>query len=150
MAVKVDMSCSIARSLSVVGERWTFLILREAMFGKTRFGEFREALGIAPDVLSERLATLVENGVMERVPYQEPGARARDAYLLTESGRDLDLVLGALQEWGDNNMPREQGPTVVRRLGDSETPVHVAYVDDEGREVPRESVAMVKTDAFPG
>jgi DNA-binding HxlR family transcriptional regulator len=69
-----DSSCSIARSLGVLGERWTFLILREAFLGATRFAEFRDGLGVAPDVLSDRLATLVAYGVMEREPYREPAA----------------------------------------------------------------------------
>src|SRR6201995_2677721 len=84
-----DLMCSIARSLCVLGERWTFLILREAFSGVTRFSEFRDRLGVAPDVLTERLATLTEAGVLTREPYQEPGRRARDAYPLTPSGRGL-------------------------------------------------------------
>ena len=87
--------CAIARSLGVLGERWTFLIVREALWGATRFGEFRDALGVAPDVLTARLARLVDAGVMEKVPYQEPGSRQRWAYELTPAGRDLQVVLGA-------------------------------------------------------
>src|SRR5882762_1883694 len=74
----LDRYCSIARSLGVLGERWTFLILREAMDGVTRFAQFRDALGIAPDVLTDRLTTLVDYGVMTRAPYQEPGSRTRN------------------------------------------------------------------------
>jgi hypothetical protein len=70
----LDPNCSIARSLGVLGELWTFLILREAMDGVTRFAQFRDALGIAPDVLTDRLTTLVDYGVMSRAPYQEPEA----------------------------------------------------------------------------
>jgi len=66
MAKIPDDACSIARTLGVVGERWTLLILREAFLGATRFAEFRDRLGVAPDVLSDRLATLVEHGVMAR------------------------------------------------------------------------------------
>jgi DNA-binding HxlR family transcriptional regulator len=146
---KVDPNCAISRSLSVLGERWTFLILREATFGKTRFGEFRDALGVAPDVLAERLATLVDNGVMERVPYREPGARARDSYVLTEAGCELEVILGALMQWGDENLPRPDGPTVLRRHARSGRPVHVAYVDEKGREVQPDNVRLVKTAAFP-
>src|ERR1700733_853902 len=78
-----ELMCSIARSLCVLGERWTFLILREAFFGVTRFSEFRDRLGVAPDVLTERLNTLTGAGVLPREPYQEPGRRARYAYQLT-------------------------------------------------------------------
>jgi DNA-binding HxlR family transcriptional regulator len=106
-----EPNCSIARSLEVLGERWTFLVLREALSGATRFAQFREALGIAPDVLTDRLSTLVEYGVLAREPYQEPGRRSRFAYRLTTAGRELLVVLGALQQWGDEHLP--QGPGKV-------------------------------------
>ena len=67
----------------MLGERWTFLILREAFAGRTRFAEFRESLGVAPDVLTDRLTTLVDFGVLAREPYQEPGSRPRFDYPLT-------------------------------------------------------------------
>src|SRR4051794_354131 len=101
--------CSIARSLGVLGERWTFLILREAVDGTTRFADFREHLGVASDVLSDRLSTLVQYGVMTREPYRDPGHRPRDAYKLTAAGRELHVVLGALQMWGDAHLPRAEG-----------------------------------------
>jgi DNA-binding HxlR family transcriptional regulator len=144
-----DSSCAIARSLGVLGERWTFLILREATLGLTRFAQFRDSLGIAPDVLTERLATLVEYGVMERVAYQEPGSRSRSAYVLTPAGRELAVVLAALQQWGDEHLPWPDGPSMLRRVRDSDRPVHVGFVDDRGREVRAEDVAMIRTDAYP-
>jgi DNA-binding HxlR family transcriptional regulator len=144
-----DSSCAIARSLGVLGERWTFLILREATLGLTRFAQFRDSLGIAPDVLTERLATLVEYGVLERVAYQEPGSRSRSAYVLTPAGRELSVVLAALQQWGDEHLPWPEGPSMLRRVRDSDRPVHVGFVDDRGREVPAEDVAMIRTDAYP-
>ncbi|AXI77422.1 winged helix-turn-helix transcriptional regulator [Peterkaempfera bronchialis] len=150
MAKVPDDPCSIARSLGVLGERWTFLILREAFQGQTRFAEFRDRLRIAPDVLSNRLGTLVEYGVMETVPYQEPGARSRFAYVLTPAGRELSVVLGALQQWGDRHLPWPEGPSMLRRVADTDRPVHVGFVDDHGREVPPAEVAMVRTDAYPG
>ena len=144
-----DSSCSIARSLGVLGERWTFLILREAFGGLTRFAEFRDSLRIAPDILTDRLATLVTYGVMERVPYQEPGERARSAYVLTPAGRELIVVLASLQQWGDEHLPWPEGPSILRRLRGEDRPVHVGFVDDRGREVPSADVAMVRTDAYP-
>jgi DNA-binding HxlR family transcriptional regulator len=117
MAKLPEDPCSIARTLTVIGERWTILILREAFFGTSRFAEFRDRLGVAPDVLSDRLATLVEFGVMAREPYQEPGARSRYAYRLTPAGRELQVVLSALQQWGDEHLPRPEGPTMFRRVG---------------------------------
>ena len=93
------MNCSIARSLEVIGEWWTFLILRDAFFGITRFEEFQERLGIARNVLSARLDTLVEHGVMERRVYDEP--RGRSDYKLTDKGKALWPVLTTLRQWGD-------------------------------------------------
>jgi DNA-binding HxlR family transcriptional regulator len=144
-----DDSCAIARSLGVLGERWTFLILREALLGRTRFAEFRENLGIAPDVLSARLATLVEYGLMERAPYQDPGSRARSAYQLTAAGSELSVVLAALQAWGDEHLPWPEGPSVLRRVRGSDRAVHVGFIDDRGREVSADDVEMRRTAAYP-
>jgi DNA-binding HxlR family transcriptional regulator len=149
MAKVSESSCSIARSLSVLGERWTFLILREAFTGVTRFAEFRDRLSVAPDVLSDRLATLVECGVMEREPYREPGARPRSAYKLTPAGEELRVVLGALQQWGDNHLPRPEGPSMLRRVRGTDRPVHVGFIDDGGQEVARADVAMIPAAAAP-
>ncbi len=139
----MEPSCSIARSLGVLGERWTFLILREAFLGQTRFAEFRAGLGIAPDVLSDRLATLVAHGVMERESYQEPGARARSCYRLTPAGQELHVVLSALQQWGDKYLPPPEGPTMLRRVKGTDQPVHVGYIDESGREVDAADVAVI-------
>lgn len=150
MATVPDTTCSIARCLGVLGERWTFLILREAFFGVTRFAQFRENLGIAPDVLSDRLSTLVDYGVMEREPYQEPGARARSAYLLTPAGRELRVVLSALQQWGDEHLPHPDGPSMLRRVRDTDRAVHVGYVDERGREVEPGNVSIVPGGNYTG
>jgi DNA-binding HxlR family transcriptional regulator len=147
--VVMQQTCSIARSLEVLGERWTFLILREALSGTTRFADFRAVLGVAPDVLSDRLATLVAAGVLEKRPYREPGARARDSYHLTDAGRELKVVLGALQQWGDEHRPYEPGPTVVRRSADGR-PLRVAFVDDDGLAVPVDEVRFERTATYPG
>ena len=95
MAKNPEEACSIARTLGVVGERWTFLILREAFLGATRFAEFRDRLGVAPDVLSDRLATLVEYGVMAREPYREP-ARSKRGTTACEGGPRMAGGAGAL------------------------------------------------------
>jgi len=139
--------CSIARTLSVLGERWTILILREAFFGVSRFAEFRDRLGVAPDVLSDRLATLVEFGVLSREPYREPGARSRFAYRLTPAGRELQVVLSALQQWGDEHLPRPEGPTMLRRVRGTDCPVRVGYLDEQGQEVPPADVAVIPAGA---
>ncbi|HEX4361786.1 MAG TPA: helix-turn-helix domain-containing protein [Pseudonocardia sp.] len=144
------LTCSIARSLEVLGERWSLLIVREAFSGVTRFADFRAALGVAPDVLTERLRTLVEAGVLERRPYREPGSRPRHDYHLTPAGRDLRLVLAALQQWGDEHCPSPGGPTVVRRTGDGGRAVRVAFVDDADEVVPPERVRFERTAAYVG
>lgn len=138
-----DMTCSIERSLTVLGERWTLLVLREAFLGATRFAEFKERLGIAPDVLSDRLATLVEYGVMDKQPYREPGARTRYEYRLTPTGTELQLLLAALQQWGDEHLPHPNGPSMLRRQRESDRPLHVAYVDESGREVSGADARMI-------
>ena len=150
MAKVPDAPCSIERTLGVLGERWTFLILREAFLGASRFVEFRDRLGVAPDVLTDRLATLVEYGVLEREPYREPGARSRFAYGLTSAGRELQEVLAALQQWGDEHLPRPEGPSMLRRIAGTDCPVHVGYVDPDGREVSPDGFAMIPTYAPPG
>ena len=82
-------NCSIRRTLDIVGERWTLLVLREAFYGVRRFADFHRALGCAKNLLSARLKTLVEEGILERERYRDPGARARDEYRLTEKGLEL-------------------------------------------------------------
>jgi DNA-binding HxlR family transcriptional regulator len=103
-----DQVCSIARSLEVIGERWTLLILRDALLGMTRFEEFQESLGIASNVLTNRLKLLTEEGVLERVPDDErPG---RPKYILTDKGTELGPALIMLMKWGDRHYPTPKGP----------------------------------------
>lgn len=134
--------CSIARSLNVLGERWTLLILRELFAGKARFGEIQEALAIPSDVLSDRLATLVEAGVLEKRPYRETGSRQHFAYHLTERGEELKLVLGALQQWGDRHLPHEDGPSAARTNIRSGKPLQVAFVEGEDAATPLSDVTI--------
>lgn len=94
-----DMHCSVAQSLEVIGEWWTLLILRDAFLGVTRFDDFAKRLGIARNVLTARLDTLVDHDVLTRVPYDE--ARGRYDYRLTDKGRALLPVLTAIRQWGD-------------------------------------------------
>jgi DNA-binding HxlR family transcriptional regulator len=138
-----EAACSIERSLGVLGERWTFLILREAFSGASRFREFRERLGISTDLLTDRLATLVDAGVLEKRPYREPGERARFSYHLTDAGGELRVILGALQQWGDTHVPRAEGPSYLRRRRGTDEPLAIAFVDESGRAVPLEDVDFV-------
>ena len=96
-----DQNCSIARSLEVLGDRWTILIMRDAFMRVRRFEDFQRNLGVARNVLTDRLGRLVEEGILERVPYQDRPARFE--YRLTEKGIDLWPVMIALLRWGDRH-----------------------------------------------
>jgi DNA-binding HxlR family transcriptional regulator len=135
-------ACSIERSLQVLGERWTLLVLREIFAGRHRFAEIRASLDIAPNLLSARLKTLVMAGVLEARPYQEPGSRQRHSYHLTPAGWDLRVVLGALQQWGDEHRPRTVGPSALHQTKSGEA-LHVAFVNADGVEVPTRDAQFV-------
>ena len=100
-----SMPCPIARSLERVGEWWSILILRDAFAGLTRFEEFQDSLGIAPNMLTRRLTALVEDGLLERRPYSE--RPPRHEYVLTERGRDFRPVLLAMMAWGNRHFAPE-------------------------------------------
>ena len=110
-----EQNCSIARTLEFVGERWSLLILREAFLGTRRFDEFQARLGIARNVLQSRLERLTEGGIMRRVAYQERPLRYE--YRLTKKGRELNLALAGLRQWGDAYLS-EKPPTILRRKSD--------------------------------
>ena len=111
-----DMNCSVARTLEVVGEWWSLLIVRDALLGVRRFDDFQARLGISRNVLTQRLQTLVEQGVLERVPYQEHPPRHE--YRLTDKGKALWQVVNAMREWGDRWEPRPEGaPTLMIHRG---------------------------------
>ncbi|HUG86043.1 MAG TPA: helix-turn-helix domain-containing protein [Euzebya sp.] len=120
-----DVQCSIAQSLEIIGEWWTLLILRDAFLGVRRFDDFVARLGIARNVLTDRLNTLVDAGVLERRAYDQ--ARGRSDYVLTDKGRALWPVMTALRQWGDEwilgtgNEPvllehRDHGHTTTARM----------------------------------
>ncbi|MFF2643076.1 winged helix-turn-helix transcriptional regulator [Streptomyces niveus] len=108
-----DVDCSVARALSVVGDRWTLLVLRDAFLGVRRFEDFRANTGASRPLLTERLATLVEHGVLRRVRYQERPERYE--YRLTEKGVGLYPVIVSLLAWGDRWMAGDDGPPVRLR-----------------------------------
>lgn len=99
-----DDKCPVARTLDRVGDWWSMLILRDAGFGLTRFDQFQDSLGIAPNMLTRRLAALVETGFLERRAYSERPPRYE--YLLTQKGRDFRPVLEALKAFGEDHYPR--------------------------------------------
>jgi DNA-binding HxlR family transcriptional regulator len=106
--------CTIARALDVVSTRSAFLILREAFYGTSHFGEFAERVGISEPVTAARLAELVDEGLLDREDYREPGQRTRQRYVLTEKGADLFPVLAALMQWGDRWLDEQGGPVHLR------------------------------------
>lgn len=106
--------CSIAAALEAVGERWSFLILRGAFNGLNHFEEFQTTLGIARNILSNRLTRLVENGILERAP--DPSDRRKVTYQLTDKGRDLLPVLLSLRQWGERWVSgKPSNPVLVDR-----------------------------------
>ena len=117
-------ACSVAMTLEIVGERWTWLIVRDAFLGITRFAQFQASLGIARNVLSDRLNRLVDEGVLERVLYSERPERYE--YHLTKKGLDLNIALTALRQWGDDYLSEKPPRLQVRKI--DKTPVVAAIV----------------------
>lgn len=135
--------CSVARSLEVLGEKWTLLVIRDALRGKTRFSEFRDNLRVSTDILADRLANLVEAGVLERRAYREAGSRERYSYHLTESGRELSVVLAALTAWGDKYRPSGFGPATFYRDAATHAPVSVTFSTASGDPLEPEDIEVV-------
>lgn len=102
--------CSVARALEVIGDRWTMLVVRDAFHGVRRFEEFQERLGVARNVLSDRLSRLVDDGILEKRRYHERPERFD--YRLTPKGVDLFPVMVSLMKWGDRHAPNPGGPPV--------------------------------------
>lgn len=138
-----DLRCSLARTLQVLGDRWTILIVRESFRGRTRFTDFRRTLGIPTDILTSRLASLVEAGVLERRGYREPGARERFDYHLTSAGEALLPVLGAFAQWGNAYRPSGHGPSRIYQDAETGEATSVAFVTAAGRVVPCGDIAIV-------
>jgi DNA-binding HxlR family transcriptional regulator len=113
--------CTIAKSLEILNTRSALLILREAFYGTTRFDEFAERVGISEPVTAARLRELVDEGLLEREDYREPGQRTRQQYRLTEKGADLFPVLVALMQWGDRWLDERGGPVEMIHRGCGES-----------------------------
>ncbi|MCL2583911.1 MAG: helix-turn-helix transcriptional regulator [Streptosporangiales bacterium] len=128
-------TCSIARTMELIGDRWTILVLRDVANGVRRFDELAGHLGIARNVLSSRLARLSDAGLVERTAYREPGARERLEYRLTGPGRELIPVLIVIMQWGDRHLSGPEGPPVVVRHDDCGAPVRTTLTCAEGHEL---------------
>ncbi|NUP82940.1 MAG: helix-turn-helix transcriptional regulator [Nonomuraea sp.] len=132
-------NCSAARALEIVGERWSLLIIRHALFrGITRFGDFQRSLGIARNVLAARLERFVEQGLMERQP---SGAQSPyHDYVLTDMGRELQPVIVALTHWGDRWAAPGDPPVIFRHVDCGGTVHQQDVCDDCGQSVAAEAV----------
>ncbi|MFJ1460677.1 winged helix-turn-helix transcriptional regulator [Nocardia sp. N2S4-5] len=124
--------CSVARTVDLIGDWWTPLVLREAYYGTTRFDDFERVLGLSRNVLTQRLTRLVEEDMLERVRYQERPARYE--YRLTDKGRDFFPVLLAVMRWGDRWVAPEAGPPVVLHHESCDHDTHAEVVCAHCRE----------------
>jgi DNA-binding HxlR family transcriptional regulator len=144
-------NCTVGRTMTVLGERWTFVVLREVFNGVRRFDDIRRHSGIPRQVLSNRLALLVQQDILRRVPYQHPGERARHEYRLTEKGFDLYPVLVAIADWGDRYLADREGPPVEFEHRDCGAVVHAVLECQQGHRVerPRQVLTRVGPGARP-
>jgi DNA-binding HxlR family transcriptional regulator len=115
--------CTIAATLGIVGEKWTFMVLREAFNGIRRFEDMQRRTRAPRQVLSDRLGRLIAAGILRKVPYREEGQRARGEYRLTEKGLDLFPLITALLEWGNKHAAASEGPLVLLEHRDCGEPV---------------------------
>lgn len=113
MPAKQDLKDSVGAAAELLGDRWTFLILREAYFGARRFNEFAENLGLSRNILSDRLKMLVAQGIFEQHPYGP--SNSRNEYRLAQAGRDIFPIVIALLQWGDKYLAGSRGPSIVLR-----------------------------------
>jgi DNA-binding HxlR family transcriptional regulator len=139
-------NCSVQRTLDIVGEKWTLLILREAFYGARRFEEFQRRLGCARNLLAERLNGLVTAGVLTKAAYREPKQRERYEYRLTDKGLDLLPAIIALMHWGDTWEADPAGPPVVVAHRTCHQPVELV-LRCSGDKRP---VTARETEALPG
>ena len=141
-------TCSIARTLALVGDRWTLLVLRDIANGVRRFDELAAHLGVARNVLTRRLAALVDAELVLRTGYRVEGARERHEYRLSPAGRDLVPILLAFMGWGDRHLAGPEGPPTIPVHADCGAPVRVAVTCEAGHDLgdrPR-----VRLQAGPG
>ena len=129
-------NCAIGAATAIIGERTTFLVLREIFGGVRRFDDIQRRTGAPRQVLSDRLARLVLEGLLRKVPYQQNGQRSRHEYRLTDKGLDLYPVLVALMQWGDRYEVGPDGPPVLLRHRDCGEPVRLQLSCDAGHVVP--------------
>ena len=128
-------TCSIARTAQILGDRWSVLVVRNLFNGVRRFDALQQHLGIARDVLTKRLALLVDEGIVERRAYRPEGARTRHEYALTPAGRELRTVMVALMDWGDAQRSGADGPPMSLRHRDCGAEIHARLTCAAGHEI---------------
>lgn len=133
--------CGMANAASILGDRWTLLILRSALYGVSRFDDFKSELSIGRSVLSGRLADLVSAGLLAKTEYRETADRARPEYRPTAAARDLVLVFAALQQWGDRWV-RKKAPAARPRKRESREILKVGFVPKDAEVVANNDVTM--------
>lgn len=137
-----DMDCSIARTLQIMGEHWSMLIVKNALFGTSRFSDFQRVLGVARNILTDRLNHLVDNGILERYVAQPGGLRQH--YRLTTKGRDLMPVLIAMMQWGDRWTVEGDAPPVAVVSRSNNRPIGtIEVVDERGISLKLEDIQFV-------
>jgi DNA-binding HxlR family transcriptional regulator len=139
-----EWPCSVARTVDLLGDWWTPLVLRECYLGVRRFDDFQGNLGIGRNILSRRLTRLVDEGMLERRPYQD--RPVRHEYVLTAKGRDFFPVIAAIMRWGDTWLAGEEGPPVVLHHRTCDHDMHAEVVCSHCREV----VALPDVRGRPG
>jgi DNA-binding HxlR family transcriptional regulator len=125
----------VAGTLAVVGEKWSLLVLRDAFLGVRRFADFQRNLGAPRAVLTDRLATLVDQGILRRVPYQAEGERQRHEYRLTHKGLDLYPTLVALMQWGDKYLSDDAPAPLELEHRDCGASVHLGLLCEAGHQL---------------
>ena len=136
-------NCTISRTMEILGDKWTFHVLREVFVGVRRFEEMRARAEIPRQVLTDRLTGLIERGLLRREPYRVPGQRERYEYRLTKAGLDLYPVMVALVQWGDEHLPLEAGPPLIpEHRGDCGEKITVVLRCAAGHEPAPREVAL--------
>lgn len=132
--------CPIARSLDEIGDWWTILIVRDAFHGKRRFSEFRESLGLARNILSSRLRTLVAHGILQK----RVGDSRHCEYHLTEKGQQLRVVLTAIRQWGEENLFAEGDQMIVAHDRSHRPIARLRLTDEDGHPLDPEEVLITQ------
>ena len=133
--------CNLAAAIKLIGDRWTLLILRAALYGVRRFDDFQSELGTPRTVLSDRLKRLTNAGILVRRPYREQGRRARSEYLLSEAGEDLRPAMISLTQWGDKWLATADPP--ISFTSKTGSIVHAGFIDQAGNEVSAAEMRIV-------